>query len=379
MARPLRFLKFDGMHPKAYLQQKVDELGDELTGLDRVNYLNRILSFRSSLSDFYTYNLRELGWEAEEFLPHDQYYIEKVAQELFGSATGARKQKESLKNKVRPVPQRWEKLVVRSYIEHYKPDVIFVKESGPFESEFWNQFKDKALVVDRMNMNLPYSWSPSHFDIIITALEHFQAFFQSLDVPSYIVHDAFDTRILDEIKEGAKTFDVVHAGGLGHERFQEKTKFFEEVASKFELTWWGWGKEHIPPKSILHKVFQGPVSGLEMYQAYRNSKIVLNDYGPTAKGLGVNMRIYETMGVGTFLLTRRASNLEKLPKDLFVMYDDTADCLDKIEYFLKNELEREEIALAGHQYALEHFNYSKLMGQLSPILIEHWEKKFGGR
>jgi hypothetical protein len=58
----------------------------------------------------------------------------------------------------------------------------------------------------------------------------------------------------------------------------------------------------------------------------------------------VNQRLYEVMGVGSFLLSKESKTLESLlPKELNVTYRNVPDCLDKIKYFLKHEREREEI------------------------------------
>ncbi len=115
-----------------------------------------------------------------------------------------------------------------------------------------------------------------------------------------------------------------------------------------------------------------------MLQIYRDSKIVFNDYGEIADGMGVNQRIFEVLGVGSFLLTRKADNLEEtFPKGLFEVFTDEKDCLDKINYFLRNDKEREEIAAAGQQHVLKNYSYKNLASEIDRVLRENFKIKFG--
>lgn len=114
-----------------------------------------------------------------------------------------------------------------------------------------------------------------------------------------------------------------------------------------------------------------------MLKIYRQSKIVFNDYGEVANGLGVNQRIFEVLGTGSLLLTRYADNFKsEYPEDIFVVFTDEKDCLEKINYYLKNEKEREEIALRGQKFILENFTYEKLMKELSGHLKQLYKQKF---
>ncbi|GAG52542.1 unnamed protein product, partial [marine sediment metagenome] len=144
-----------------------------------------------------------------------------------------------------------------------------------------------------------------------------------------------------------------------------------------DFKWWGYGIEAICEKSSLRKTWQGITSGLEMYQIYKQSKIVINDYIREAKGIAANQRMFEVMGVGSFLLTRNAPNLiEEFPSNLFVTYTDAKDCLDKINYYLRNESEREEIAKAGQKYLIEKCSYKELMAEIGSIIKEAYFNKF---
>jgi spore maturation protein CgeB len=114
-----------------------------------------------------------------------------------------------------------------------------------------------------------------------------------------------------------------------------------------------------------------------MLRIYRQSKIVFNDYGEIADSAAVNQRMFEVLGVGSLLVTREAENLkQEFPNDIFITFRDEKDCLDKMNYFLKNEKEREEIALRGQKHVLENYAYDKLMIELDKVLKESYSKKF---
>jgi hypothetical protein len=376
--RKLKFIKFDGVHPYQYLAEKKDQNRAMLDGMTRRQYHDWLIGQRINYSDYYPYNLSLHGWEAEEFVVNDPLYIEKTAEELFGSRKNYFKLKESIKNRFRPSDLRWHKFVVKSYINKVRPDVIFVREGNPFPSSFWGEFSKQALLVNRIAMNFPLMWNPGYFDLIFTSIEHYKTVFEINGIPSYLFYDGFDKRILQDIAGEEKIYDVSLVGGAGNNIFEKKTGLMEFLAGRSRFNWWGWGNQKLDKASPLHKAWRGTASGIDMYRIYKQSKIVLNDYGNIAKGIAVNQRIYEVMGVGSLLLTRHADNLDRsFPPGVFVTFRDEADCLDKINYYLENEKEREAIAAAGQAYALEHFAYDKLMGKLDPVLREHWEKKFG--
>lgn len=94
----------------------------------------------------------------------------------------------------------------------------------------------------------------------------------------------------------------------------------------------------------------------EMPMVFKQSKINLNITLRNIKS-GIPLRAFDIMGSGGFLLTNfQADFLEHfLPGEDFVYYEDREDLLQKIDYYLIHEEEREEIAKNGHdKVAAEH-------------------------
>ena len=103
-------------------------------------------------------------------------------------------------------------------------------------------------------------------------------------------------------------------------------------------------------RQFFPMVFDVFVIGQDMVDAVCSYRIHWN------RNIGddVNYRTFETLGCGTFLLTNetgRLSDLFEIGKHL-VTYTTLEDCVAKIQYYLKNDKEREEIAKAGHEHEI---------------------------
>ncbi|MEO8664949.1 MAG: hypothetical protein ABI462_05575, partial [Ignavibacteria bacterium] len=61
----LRLLKFDSINPQIYIIKEIEKNLEKFRMMKRAEFLEWIISTRGNFSDFYTYNLRPLGWETE--------------------------------------------------------------------------------------------------------------------------------------------------------------------------------------------------------------------------------------------------------------------------------------------------------------------------
>ena len=377
----LKLIKFDVIHPGEYLARKKQTWPD-LERLSRAEYTDRLIKLRSNYSDFYTHHLDAEEWEAEEFFLLDDDYLKKTAQELFGSHySWQRLWKGTKKARLRFSEAKWQDYVIDAYIRKQKPDVIFVR-SQPVASRFWQKYRHHTLLVSRLSARLPFNWHPNHWDIIYTDQPDFKKFFELHGVTTIINDQGFDARIVDELKIRGKQYKVTFVGGLGTENFLQRTQLFSHLATHANFRWWGyWWKYGGDGRTMedfpaLHKTYQGLTSGLEMFQVFKDSRIVVNDYVDTANGIGFNQRMFEVMGVGSFMLTREASNFKEIfPDNVFVTYRNERDCLDKAEYFLKHEGEREEIASNAQKFMLEKYDYSRIAKEFGEDLKKHLRLK----
>jgi spore maturation protein CgeB len=112
------------------------------------------------------------------------------------------------------------------------------------------------------------------------------------------------------------------------------------------------------------------VFGIEMLKALRSGAISFDARGSIglmnyAEGSGrdlaqkesANMRVFETLGAGTFLLTEPYDNITAMfePGRELETFADEKELVDKILYYLAHPREREDIARRGRMRCLgEH-------------------------
>lgn len=117
-------------------------------------------------------------------------------------------------------------------------------------------------------------------------------------------------------------------------------------------------------------ICKGPADSKEMMpKIFHCSKINLN---MTSRPIqtGIPQRVYDVMGVGGFMLTNYQSELPEyfeLGKDM-VAYESQKDLLEKIEYYLKHEEKRKEIATCGQEKVLSLYTYEKRLSDMLSII-----------
>ena len=106
----------------------------------------------------------------------------------------------------------------------------------------------------------------------------------------------------------------------------------------------------------------------EMPLVFHNSKINLNISLRSIKS-GIPLRCMDILGAGGFLLTNYQADLCRhfTANDDFVYFEDEADLLQKIKYYLSHEDERTSIARNGYEKVLEHYNYETVLSELFSI------------
>lgn len=372
-------VKFDIVHPADYLKRKQAEWSD-LDELSLAEYRDRLNALRSNYSDYYTHHLNATGeWDAEEYYLLDPVFTRKVAREYLTPL--GRLRARALQ---RPYRYVWhtgighEMAVAEAYLRERRPDVIFAR-SQPVPSRWWQRFRDDSLLVARLSARLPHQWHPEHFDLVYTDQPDFAKFFRLHGVDTIVNDQGFDARIQGELIDRPPRYDVTFVGGLGSENFSERTSFFESIADDVDLLWWGyWWYTGRPMTDYpaLEGRFRGATSGLDMYQRFRDSRINLNDYVDTADGIGFNQRLFECLGSGGFLLTRRARNLgDVFPEGLFDTFDSRGECLEKVSHYLARPDERAKMARAGADFIRDGYDYSRIAKSFGRDLAERLERK----
>ena len=103
----------------------------------------------------------------------------------------------------------------------------------------------------------------------------------------------------------------------------------------------------------------------EMPLIFRHSKINLN---MTSKAIreGIPLRIFDILGCGGFLLTNYQPELPSLfvlGRD-FDVYGSEDELLEKTEYYLTHDKDREEIASCGFKTVKEYHSYPRRLSEM---------------
>lgn len=107
----------------------------------------------------------------------------------------------------------------------------------------------------------------------------------------------------------------------------------------------------------------------EMPLVFRHSRINLNI---TLRSIanGIPLRAMDIMGAGGFLLTNHQNDfsIHFTEEQDYVSYDSTEDMMDKIDYYLKHEQERKEIAENGRKLVFEQHTYRQRFEEMLSVL-----------
>ena len=123
-----------------------------------------------------------------------------------------------------------------------------------------------------------------------------------------------------------------------------------------------------------HTLWVGRAMGIFLTKIYNHSKIVFN----CSVRNDLNMRVFEALACKKLLITdslSAESGLNEFFEDgkHLILYDSEKDMLEKIDYYLKNDKERELIANQGYQEVISKHTYDiriqlNLFGKINEII-----------
>jgi len=164
--------------------------------------------------------------------------------------------------------------------------------------------------------------------------------------PIWIPH-AFEPKAYPKL-EIIKRYDVCF---VGHANCKSRIDFLDRMFKEFPNFFFG------------KRLFE------QAAKAFCESKIVLN----TSIKDDLNMRVFETLGTGSFLLTNNIPTIHELFKDgkHLVTYENTEDAVEKARYYLKNDSARDKIAKAGYEEVINKHTYKhRVEAMLKNVRVE---------
>lgn len=236
--------------------------------------------------------------------------------------------------------------------KNYSYDVSFLGKLYNDEYNFFNQIK-----------NIP-EYYKGFFDAIIKTQMNIFGY----DIVSDLITDEFMEQIrsfvcfqmIDEIMLREKDFfiNILHKKITAVERLQ----LLKLISSEYKTTYFA-------PASApeLNKIdFKGYVNyNTQMPFVFAQSKINLNI---TLRSIlsAIPLRCLDIMGAGGFLLSNYQPELSEYFENgkEMVMYESQEDLINKIDYYLSHNEEREEIARRGREKIERDFSYEKKLPEI---------------
>jgi len=320
-------------------------------------------------ANYYSLNLQKLGYEATEIVANCRPLQMQWAQE-HGLKIATTLQRRSYRGFPLPwVDKDWFYPVLLEQIKEYRPDVIHFQAPAQTDPHFLRAIRPYArLITAQIASPYPDGYNFREYDVMLSSFPHFVQKFQTQGIRSRHFNLGFEQSLLQRIKK-SHAYDVVFVGGISRSH-KDRIHFLEEIARHIPVHWWGYGIEQLKPSSPLRKTYHGQAWGLDMYDALHSAKFVLNRHINVARNYANNMRLYESTGVSSLLVTDHKDNLYTLfvPDKEIVAYHSPQECIDEIRYYLAHEDERKAIALAGQQRTLREHTYYHRMQEFVEIV-----------
>lgn len=255
-------------------------------------------------------------------------------------------------------------------VSHLLPDERRMDGYGKFDLHWWVDWGEDALkgVLDYQPMRCPspsvYWTSDTHlgfnyrlekareFDHVFCmqkrAVEEFKR--AGIRNPIWMPH-AFEPQAYPR-KVMIPKYDVCF---VGHVNSENRIDFLDRMFREFPNFFYG------------RRLFE------ECADIYCQSKIVLN----VSIQDDLNMRVFEALGAGSFLLTNDLPTLQDVFQDgvHLVTYKNLDDAVEKARYYLTHDEERQKIAQAGYQEVMSKHTYKhRILSMLNHVAPE-WAKK----
>lgn len=236
-------------------------------------------------------------------------------------------------------------------VEHLIPDARRLQGFGRFDAHIWVDFGEDALVglLDYQPITCPkpsiYWASDTHlgytyrlqkareFDHVFVAQKQAIEDFARDGVKATWLPHAFEPKAYPKI-EAIKNYDVSFVGNIGSDN---RIDFLDRMFKEFPNFFYG------------RRLFE------EAAAIYGRSKIVIN----MAIKDDLNMRVFEALGTGSFLLTSWTPDINEVFAEgrHLVTFKTLDEAVEKARYYLAHDEEREKIAKAGYEEVISKHTY----------------------
>ena len=257
--------------------------------------------------------------------------------------------------------------ITLAQVKALRPDVILATNVTAFSPSVLREMRqycrffigECGYPVPRVNWGL--------YDLILSCHPGFLANYCKQGAVGHFWPHAFEPAILGELGPIEKTRGLVFCGFVGG-RFSiyvERWRIVSALSQHIPIEVYGAMRQ--VPKNLVPKP---SVWGNEMYRMIGSAHISLNVHGDKNGNFSSNMRMFETTGIGTCMLTEATSNLDYFfaPDEEVVTFKSIDECVEKAKWLLEHPEECAKIGKAGQKRTLKDHTLQQRVQELDQII-----------
>lgn len=399
-----------GIYPQTYLRdfyEKRPELKNQTYSVQHAALIEDCFGS----ADFWTKAFEKLGYETTDIIANAEFLQASWAKE---NDVAFDKNEEPFK-------------VAAAQIKKFRPDVLLVADYSTVTAEFLRNIRRECPSI---RLILGWCGAPykdlsiiREWDVALSCVPELVAEFRAQNLRSFHINHAFAPRILDKIDtESPPNADFAFIGSIVKQNqfHVERERLLLELVEKTDLQIWSdvkrpsfrrrsensarrkareivsaardagisekllnnlplvrkvakWDAPPISGQFIDERIARRtrpPIFGIEMFQQLRDARVIFNNHIDISPVSASNMRLFETTGIGTCLLTDWKENISDLfePDVEVLTYRSAAECAEKVKYVLEHETERRRIAEAGQLRTLREHTFENRTVEIDKII-----------
>ncbi len=275
---------------------------------------------------------------------------------------------------------------LRSLIDEFKPEILLVERGFALPEDFLKEMKrDHNVIVTIAWWTKGLQWldlavkDASLYDYYFFIHRSFVANCRNRGMNNcFYLPYAADKELFKKIALSGEEFrkyrcDVAFVGDWYPNRQEILRKIVMEC--RYDIRIWGpkWRRKNIGRFEIFNAVKGSGLYGNELVKQYNAAKVNLNVskwFGKSDSGL--NLRIFEIPRCGSFLITDYIEELEEYYKvgEEIETYKNIEELKDKIVFYLRNDVAREEVARRGHEKAVKMPGWRERILEMMEVVLK---------
>jgi spore maturation protein CgeB len=373
-----------------YYPEVIKSLGFDNPSLLNSSYLfhlDELVGAGFGTGGAYRKGLRKVGWEAEIVIPNSRGLQTQWATEYLNSlpiqagwSYGLHLARLPFVRGALHLFPHIQGLLLKQ-VQDFKPDVLYIQDLNLIPRALGRKLKKiTKLFVGEIASPLPPRSYFREYDLIVSALPLIVEQVNSWGQKAQYLPLAFNEEMAVFSAASTRPIDVAFIGSFSRHQPQTLPLLSEVAKLSPGLRIYGPASPSDFEPYGLKQNYAGEAWGKDMLKVISQSKIIINRHGTIAGDYAVNMRMFETTGMGSLLVTENKSNLNQLfevGKEV-VGYDSPSEASSIIRDLLLQPQLIDEIALSGQKRTLGQHTYTQRAIQLAEILRDALSEKLSG-